>query len=181
MNGKQQAMDAIRGFLNSTEKGILITGTHQYKKHILAMAMIDQCCQNAHVLFRINALYNINGNSFLGCLGVNKQPKAGERIKIGKNVYEFDSFNNTGSWYKTSNSFDFAIVYPIDALARDQNIKPIEDIVQYKRVGKLFLCSCTDGEDTDYPAFKPFFDTHVVYDAEEEDPAYHNRVLGYDD
>lgn len=181
MNGKQQAMDAVLSFFKSNDKGILITGTHQYKKHILAMAMIDHCYQNAHVLFRINALQNITGESFLGCVGVRKQPKAGEKIRIGRNTYEFDSFSNSGTWHKTGNAFDFAIVYPIDALARNQEIKPIEDMTRFKRIGKLFLCSWTDGENTDYPIFKPYYDSQVVYDAEEEDPAYHYRVLGHED
>ena len=33
MNGKQQAIDKITDFMKSDRTGMLITGTHQYKKH----------------------------------------------------------------------------------------------------------------------------------------------------
>ncbi|BAK98111.1 hypothetical protein OBV_09130 [Oscillibacter valericigenes Sjm18-20] len=178
MNGKAQAMQEIEEFFKSEEKGILVTGTHQFKKHIIAMAMIEKCYKNAHVLFRINGLQNITGNSFLGCVGVEKQPKAGEQIRIGHNYYEFDSLFNRGTWSKTSDQFDFAICYPIDALARKKDNEPIENLCRWKRIEKIFLCSWTDGDEYDYPFFSEYYDRHVIYDAEEDDPAYHKRVLG---
>lgn len=177
MNGKDQAMQRITQFLQSDEKGILITGTHQYKKHILAMAMIDKYYTNAHILFRINGLQKITDNSFLGCVGVEKRPKTGEEIRIGNNYYEFDSFLNRGTWSKTSNQFDFAICYPIDALSRKKDIEPIENLCRRKEIGKVFLCSWTDGNEYSYPFLSEYYDRHVIYDAEEEDPAYHKRVL----
>ena len=177
MNGKVQAMQEIKQFFKSKEQGILITGTHQYKKHILAMAMIEECYKNAHVLFRINGLQNITVNSFLGCVGVEQRPKAGEQIQIGHNYYEFDSLFNRGTWLKTSNQFDFVICYPIDALAREKNTEPIEDICRHKKINKIFLCSWTDSDNYDYSFLSEYYDRHVIYDAEEDDPAYHKRVL----
>lgn len=55
-----------------------------------------------------------NGNF----VGLSKKPLAGARLKLGNNYYEFDSFNTSSTWYKTSNDFNFAIFYPIDALCR---------------------------------------------------------------
>lgn len=179
MNGKQQAMDGVKEFLMSSQKGILITGTHQFEKHLLAIAMIDQYYRNAHVLFRINVMNNITESSFLGCVGVKRQPHVGERIRIGHNFYEFDTLLNRGSWYKSSNKFDFAIVYPIDGIVSRGNTEPIDNIVQYKNVDKIFLCSWTDIRLSDYALLQPYYDTHVIYDAEDEDPEYHNRVLGF--
>ena len=74
--------------------------------------------------------------------------------------------------------YDFAIVYPIDAICRKGNIEPIQELLQYRKVGKLFLCSWTDHDVYDYTMFSSFFTDHVIYDAEEEDVHYHNRVLG---
>jgi hypothetical protein len=177
MYGKEQAIFQIEGFLSSKEKGLLITGTHQYEKHILAMKLINKHYKNAHILFRINSLQNITDDPFLGCVGVKKQPKAGEKIRIGNNMYEFDSIFNRGTWSRTDYKFDFAICYPIDALARERDSKPIEDLFKQKDIEKIILCSWTDGSEYDYPFISNYYDRHVIYDAEEEDPAYHKRVL----
>lgn len=129
MNGKDKAMQGIELFFKSEELGILITGTHQVEKHILAMAMIQKCYKNAYVLFRINGLQNITSNSFLGCVGAKKQPKAGEQVRIGQNYYKADSLVNRGTWLKTSDQ----------ALARERNIEPVEDICRNKTFTKYFF------------------------------------------
>ena len=141
------------------------------------MAMIDKYYKNAHILFRINALQNITDDSYLGSVGVKKQPKTGEQVQIGRNYYEFDSLFNRGTWLKTSNQFDFAIIYPIDALAWEQNIEPVEDISCNKTIKKMLFCSWTDGDNHEYPFLSDYYNRHVIYDAEEDDPAYHKCVL----
>lgn len=178
MNGKDQALEKAKQFLMGNQKGVLITGPHQYKKHILAMAAIEKCYKNSLILVRTNSMNNITNREFFGKVGIMKQPKVGEQIKIGNNYYEFDTFNNRGTWYKTSNQFDFALVYPIDYLARESKTEPIEDIVEHKGIKKLFLCSWTDTTNSTYSMFDDYFQEHIIYDAEEEDPAYHKRVLG---
>ena len=174
MNNKNQALITISEFLQSEERGLLITGTNQYKKHLLIMAALDMYYKNAKILFRINALQNTTDRNFVG---LQKQPKAGETVQIGNNSYQFDAIFNRGTWHKSGIDFDFAIVYPLDALSSERNIEPIADIVNNKRPGKLFLCSWTDNGEYDYGIFSDFFSAHVVYDAEEEDAAYHQRVL----
>ncbi|GHV18997.1 hypothetical protein FACS18949_07350 [Clostridia bacterium] len=174
MNNKAQAIERITEFLKSDEKGLLITGTHQYKKHRLIMSALNEYYKNANILFRINSLQNLTNDSFIG---LKKQPKAGESIKIGNNYYQFDALFNQGTWYKTRGEFDFAIVYPIDALCRDGKTEPIADIIRFKHPKKLFLCSWTDSCEYDYGMLADFYSTHVVYDVEEEDAAYHQRVL----
>jgi len=175
MNGKQQAIDKITEFLKSDEKGILITGTHQFKKHYLVMSLLEKYYKNAHILFRINGMSNITIDSFTP---LSKQPKAGEVVKLGNNYYEFDAFTSRGTWSKTSRISDFAIVYPIDAMCRKNNIEPIQELYNFKNIGKIFLCSWTDHDEDDYSIFSDYYKNHVIYDAEEEDMAYHNRVLG---
>lgn len=138
-NNKEQLIKSIEEFLASDEKCMLITGTHQYEKHIAAMAMLNQCMPNSKILFRINTMQNITGDSFWGKY-VSKKPKAGEKFKIGKNIYEADTFNTKNSWSKTSSHFDAAILYPIDAIARKVvKIDCIENLFLHKHISKIFL------------------------------------------
>lgn len=177
MSNKATVISQFENFLQNDDKGILITGTHQYEKHKLAMAIIDKYYENANILFRINALQSITNRDFLGWAGVKKQPKAGEKIRIGRNFYQFDSFNYSGTWYKTDHKFDLAIIYPIDSLCREKDIKSIQDLYEHKQIEKIILCSWTDKAEYDYSLFNDYFTNHIVYDALEEDPEYHKRVL----
>jgi len=174
MNGKQQAIEQIEDFLKSDEKCMLITGTHQYEKHKLIMKILNKYYKNASILFRINSMNNITNDAFVG---LSKKNTAGTKLKIGNNKYEFDSFNTSSTWGRTSSAFDFAIFYPIDALCRSMKKEAIINLFQHKNIKKIFLCSWTDNLDYDYAKFSEFFSRQVIYDAEEEDPAYHQRVL----
>lgn len=174
MNGKEQAIEQVLEFLKTDEKGLLLTGTNQFEKHYLIMRLLNKYYKNARILFRINALQNITTDSFTP---LKRKPKAGEKVRLGNNLYEFDSFNSTGTWYKTGNQFDFAIVYPIDSMCREKDSKPIEDLFIHKHIGKTFLCSWTDRKEYDYTLFSKYYSKHVIYDAEEEDLSYHKRVL----
>ncbi len=174
MNGKEQAIEEIEEFLKSDDKGLLITGTHQYQKHVLVMKILNKYYKNAHILFRINSMDNLTDDAFIG---LSKKPKAGEKIKIGNNYYEFDSFNTRSTWSRTSNNFDFAILYPIDALCRSMKKDAIKDLYTDKNIDKIFLCSWTDNLNYDFSKFSEFYSKHVIYDAEEEEPDYHQRVV----
>lgn len=174
MNGKKQAIENIVDFLKSDEKCMIITGTHQYEKHKLIMKILNKYYKNAHILFRINSMDNITNDAFIG---LSKKPTAGTKIKIANNYYEFDSFNTVSTWSRTSSKFDFAILYPIDALCRSTKKEAISNLFEYKNISKIFLCSWTDNLEYDYSKFEDFFSRHIIYDAEEENPEYHQRVL----
>jgi len=178
MHGKQQAIDGITGFLRSDEKGLLITGTYQFKKHYLVMAVLDKYFKNANILFRINSMQNIPIDSFTP---LKKQPKAGESVKIGNNYYQFDALYSSATWRKSGREFDFAIVYPIDAMFKEHGIEPLVDLRNFKTIDKLFLSTWTDWSEHDYSRFTDYYTAHVIYDAEEDDPAYHKRVLDLPD
>jgi len=180
MNTKELAIKEIVEFLASDRQCMLLTGTHQYNKHKLVMAILDQQYKNKLILFRTNSMQNLANRDFLGFVGLKKQPKVGQTITIENNYYQIDSFNNRGAWYKTLSDIDFAIVYPIDALCRNHNYEAIEDLLQYKKTKKVFLVSWTDNEPYD-DDFNKLYSQHVIYDAEEEDLHYHNRVLGLED
>ena len=165
----------ITEFLKNDEKAILLTGTHQYKKHKLIMALLNKYYKNAKILFRVNGMDNITNEDFAGFAGVRKIPKSGEWIKVSNNYDTFDSLNKT-TWSRSSNKFDFAILYPIDSAMRGNINDILENLTKYKDIGKLFIVSWTDNKSYDYPTISKYYDKHVIYDAEEEDPAYHKRV-----
>jgi hypothetical protein len=166
MNGKNQAIDNIIKFLKSDDKGVLLTGTNQFRKHYLVMSLLDKYYKNANVLFRINGMSNIIIDSFTP---LSKQPKAGEVVRLGNNNYEFDAFTSRSTWTKTNREFDFAIVYPIDAMCRKHNVEPIDEIYRFKRINKIFLCSWIDRVEYDYSILSDYYQSHIIYDIEKED------------
>ncbi len=176
MNGKKQAYDNIVDFIKSDDKCLLLTGTHQYEKHKLIMKVIHELCNGSTVLFRTNGMQNIPNNDFIGFAGIKKVPKAGEFVSIGRNKYSFDSFNSSRTWSNSSYKYDFAIVYPIDYILRSKHYELLDDVFQ-RYIKKVFLVSWTDRVEYDYDKINISYDRHVLYDAYEEDEAYHNRVL----
>lgn len=184
MNTKEQATKQIEEFLSSDEQCMLLTGTH-YDKHKLVVRILNKCLKNKLILFRTNSMSNAVNDDFLGWAGVKKKIKAGERIKVGNNTYECDSINTSSTMSNTNRKFACAIVYPIDLLCRTLNLEPIDQLYKYKEVGKIFLVTDTDGIPTglsgwngyDFSLFSKYVSRHVIYDAEEEDPEYHKRVL----
>lgn len=177
-NNKQEFINNIEKFFNNKDKGILVTGTHQYEKHKLIMAIIDRNFKNAKVLFRTNSMYNIQNREFVGWTGLKKKTiKSGEKVKIGRNFYEFDTFNTTNTWNRTSSNFDFAIVYPIDSMIRENKFDGIDNLYTNKDIKKIFLVSWTDRKSYDYEEISKYYNEHIIYDAKEEDEEYHRRVL----
>ena len=166
MSHKEETIAKIESFLQSDKTGVLLTGSNQYEKHLLTMAVLEKNFSGAHILFRINSMQNIVNSAFLGRVGVSRQPKAGQLIKIGHNFYEFDSLFNQGTWSRTSHEFDFAICYPIDALVSKKDYKPIENLYKWKEISKIFLCSWYDRVEFDYSLLSEYYDQHIIYDKE---------------
>lgn len=176
-NGKKQLMLKIEDFINSDKKCMFITGTHQFHKHLLTIAMLEHLSPGSHILFRSGGMQNLTDEYSLGKF-IDKQPRIGEKYRIGSSIYESDTIYNSGSWHKTSLNFDYAIVYPIDSIAREgkKYLKCIDNLFEFKQVEKIFLISWIDSK-YDYSIFDKYVDVSGVYDAEEEDLAYHKRVL----
>ena len=178
MNTMKKALGDIKEFLNSDDRCMLITGTHQFKKHLLVMAAIDQTYNNARVLFRVNAMDMLANRDFLGGF-IKNQPKAWERFKIDNNYYYADSFTQRRTWHN-DHDIDFAINYPIDAIAREEvKLDCVDDLFQNRSIKKIFLVSWTDAGKS-YDIFNKYVNRSTIYDAEEEDVAYHKRVLEFD-
>jgi hypothetical protein len=174
MNTRENAINEIVDFLKSDEKGLLITGTHQFEKHKLVMALLEKYYRNAKILFRINALDNIINDDFTP---LKRKPKAGDFVRLENNYYCFDSSFNKGTWHNTIGDFDFALMYPIDALVDSNRVEPIAELTQFRNIPKVFYCTWTDRQSHDLSILTPYCSKHVIYDSEEEDPEYHKRVL----
>lgn len=173
MNNRDQATYKILNFLKSDESGVLITGTNQYEKHLLVMSILDKEYENKRILFRINGMMNITDYNFTP---LKKKPKAGEFVKLGNNYYCFDAFTSSQTWRSTVGIFDFAIVYPIDYICRAKKGELIEELHKFRTIGKTFLCSWTDHPEYEYSILSKYYISHVTYDAEDESPAYHNKL-----
>ena len=135
-----EKIEKIKDFLQSERKGLLITGTHQCKKHWLIMSLLNHYYKDCAVLYRISYLNNITMKDFTP---LNKTPKAGQGVRMGNNWNYFDAMHSINSWDKTANKkYDFAIVYPLDGLTRKKGVDVIEELLRCRSIGKVFLCSC---------------------------------------
>lgn len=173
MKNRSNLQEQIFKFLeNKDEKVMLITGTHQYEKHMEVLRTINKNVQDGvKVLFRVNSKDNIE-DIFDNKI---KSPKLNTRIKLSKLNLYIDTINSR-TWQ--SGKYNISIIYPIDSVCRMKE-KQREEIINNllrKTVNKLFMVSWTDS--FDYSWLEEFgIDRKVVFDAEEEDNAYHDRVL----
>ncbi|MEK3733791.1 hypothetical protein MKX64_15430 [Paenibacillus sp. FSL M8-0334] len=180
MNTRLEAKAKIQEFLYSDEKGMLLTGTHQYEKHPLVLkAISDFVDKPSSILFRANAMQNL-GSFFEK---PSKSFKTGHAYNLGAHKVFFDSFSKT-SWRNTKHSYDFAVLYPVDALMRNNKLYNdlLTDLYEERNINKIFLVSWTDRSEYDYQKLhrQGYVSRQVVFDALEENPEYHNRILEND-
>ena len=174
MNGRQHAEQQIRDFIESDEQGMLLTGTHQFEKHKLIMAIIGTDYPNASVLFRIDGMGNTTNPSLVG---LSRQPKAGEVVRYLRCRYSFDATTRPSTWDQTVRPFSAAIVYPLDWMMKERKLEPLKELTRCRKISKVFYCSCKDFPEYDYSLLEGLYQRHVVFDSEEENPEYHQRVL----
>jgi len=173
MNTRKNATQKILSFLQSQEKFLLLTGTYQFQKHVLALTIIFQNYPPpATILFRVNHLDN--AISFLSpVLNLRKRPKPGIPIEVDSYSLYVDSMNPK-TWWSSPLDVDIAVVYPIDSLDYDSGDNCVQDLIR-RKTKKILLVSCND--DVDFGWVEQFNPVHVVFDAEEEKPDYHKKVL----
>ena len=137
MNTKQNAIESIEEFLHSDERCLLITGTHQYAKHKLIMAILDKHFENHLFLFRTNSLKNVSNNDHLGWAELTRH-RAGETSK-SKNMYQCDSL---ASWGQAKTSRRFACkLFILDTLYQ-ANVSSM--ICSSLEISKVFPASWMD-------------------------------------
>lgn len=177
MNGKDKAINDIVEFLKSDRRCILITGTHQYKKHVLVMALLDKYYKNAKILFRASGVnHAFSTKDILGQFNL-KTKKSGELFELYNNYYAVDSYKRRDTWYKSNDNYDFAIVFSIDAILQNSvDIECIQELFERESIKKIFLISWTDHFDDNYSKLDKYLDAKTFYDVEEENIEYHNRV-----
>ncbi|WWU64748.1 hypothetical protein QJR26_17375 [Clostridium baratii] len=173
MNNRENLKKEIIEFIKSdNEKIMLITGTHQYEKHMEVLRTLNENVQDGvKVLFRINGANNID-NIFECKL---KSAKLNTRIKVGKLRLYIDTINRR-TW--KNEKYNVSVIYPLDSICRmksEQRKELISNIIN-NTANKIFMVSWTDSYD--YSWLDEFvIDRTAVFDAEEEDPAYHGRVI----
>lgn len=172
-NRKNLEKEIIEFIKNDDEKIMLITGTHQYEKHMEVLRALnsENINDGVKVLFRVNAKDNI-GSIFNHKI---KTKKLNERIKVGKLRLYIDTINKK-SW--KDEKYNVSILYPLDSVCRmkEANRKEIINNLLKNTINKVFLVSWTDH--FDYSWLNEFgIDRIVVFDAEEEDKEYHEKVL----
>ena len=153
MNNRENLKKDIIEFIQSDdEKIMLITGTHQFEKHMEVLRTLNQNVQDGL-----------------------KSAKLNTRIKVGNLRMYIDTINKK-SW--RNERYNVSILYPVDSICRkkDEQRKEILDDLIRNTVHKVFIVSWTDSYD--YSWLDEFgIDRTVVFDAEEEDSAYHGRVI----
>lgn len=179
-NNSENAVKHLMEFIRSDEKVVLIKGTHQYEKHSLVLKLINQCDLNVGV-FRSNSLQNIA--TFLDHAGykipLNKRFSSGKGYRSGNTTLYFDSLFTRSTWDKSPPQLDFAVVYPMDSFCEKNQktkVELLDDILNRKHIKKIFIVTWTDIRH-DYDWLVEHVDRTIIYDAEEENPAYHQRVL----
>lgn len=176
MNTKAKAIQAIISFLNSNEKVLMLTGTYQHEKHPLILRLVfSNFPSPANVLFRANSAQNF-GTFLSTILKLTKKPRTGSPLTISGGYRLHVDTINPASWGSSPREVDVAIVYPIDSLKWNEAEACVQNLLG-KNARKIFLVSWTDNKDYSWAdQFKP---VKVIYDAEEEDPEYHKRMLEY--
>jgi len=174
MHTREKAIQAVSSFLQSDKRFLLLTGTHQHRKHVLALSIVlSQYPSPATILFRTNHSHSV-GVFLAPVLNLLREPKVGIPIDVQGGYTLYADTINRRSWRSSPYNIDVAILYPLDALGYDDGDECVQDLVR-KRAKKILLVSCTDNRDFGWAdQFNPI---HVKYDAEEEDPEYHKRVI----
>ena len=173
MNNRENLKKEIIEFIKSdNEKIILITGTHQYEKHMEVLRILNQNVKDGvKVLFRLSGKDNID-SIFQHKL---KSEKLNTKIKVGKLKLYIDTINKK-SW--KGEKYNVSILYPVDSICRkkaEQRKEILDDLIK-NTANKVFIVSWTDSYDYSW-LDELGIDRKVVFDAEEEDQAYHRRVL----
>jgi hypothetical protein len=171
LNTRAEAEANLRDFLVSHERCALVTGTHQNEKHKLVLTTLARVERPSRILFRVNSMENVG--SFLD------HPAAtfhtGLQNPFGPHSMYIDSIN-PASWNGTPAALNYAILYPVDSVCRKSGrLDIIDDLCRYRNIEKCFLVSWVDNQS--YEWLQEYVDRNIAFDAEEENPELHQRVI----
>lgn len=169
MNGKKEAISQLLTFLKSDERFAILTGTHEHKKHKLALQVIDYYYKGKNILFRGNTKQNVSIY-----LLDHKAVKIGHPYRLQNNVMYIDTVNRR-TWGKNGQPTEIAIVYPLKSIEKKQDRDlVVNNLIDSLKVKKVLFISCYDTLDL---SWTKDIKTKIVYDSLEENPEYHQRVL----
>jgi hypothetical protein len=167
-NDIKAAATRLQQLMTSGSRAVIVDGTHQNKKHILVLGMLMSQTQGSRILFRVNSLQDASD-----LLGVSKAPAPGTPLKADGHRLYVDSANSQ-SWQHSPAQVDYGVIYPLDSLDADSAAASIQDLFG-RGAKQLFLVTWTDNFDRSWAdIYSPGV---VTYDVEDEDPAYHQRVI----
>jgi len=181
-NNRDNTVRELNEFIESdSEKVILLKGTHQYEKHSLVLKIISESNQFNVGLYRSNSLQNVADQLRQAKYNVkiNHKFSSGKRYNLSGVTFYFDSLFTKSTWRNSPQELDFALIYPMDSFCeKKEPVKKefISDILNHRSIRKIFIVTWTDIRH-DYDWLQPFVDRTIVFDAEEENPEYHKRVL----
>lgn len=175
MGNRKQAIEEISSFLESRNRILLLTGTYQEQKHVLALSLIlTNFPAYSRILFRTNStrdLDNVLAPVFNGPIHLQR----GVPISVGRSELYTDTIAPR-TWRSSPNDIDLGIIYPLDSLDYESGGECVQDLIR-RNARKIFLISWTDNKDFEWT--NQFNPVTVVFDAEEENPDYHRRVVEY--
>jgi hypothetical protein len=170
VNTRKEAEAALSEFMDSDEKVVLLTGTNEYQKRVLALQTLVNQEEESTILFRSN--YTENLKVYYGAFDTTF--RTGRPYRVENHTLYIDTMKET-SWEKSPLEVNHAILYPLDhflTLKERQRLKVIDDLM--RRVsGKILLVNFAD--DADYAWFSDIGERHVVYDVEEGDPPFDQK------
>jgi hypothetical protein len=169
MNTREKAAQAVLDFLGSTERVMLLDGTHMGEKHPLALTMVLRTWPAAaRVLFRVNS--KANAEQFLAAAHIRVNvPRPGAFAAAAGHRLYVDTVNRA-SWAQSPNPVDAAIVYPVGSMNAREGDECVHDLLD-RGAKKIILVTWVDNKDLSWAEqFKP---VRVTYDTEAEDPDHH--------
>jgi hypothetical protein len=167
MNTHKRAEAALAEFMDSSEKVVLLTGTNEHRKHVLALQTLVNQAGESTILFRANFMQNIG--SFYG--DFETKFKAGKAYRIQNHTLFFDTMKDT-YWDKSPLQADHAVMYPLENFFKcnERQRRLILDDLMRRVSGKIFLVNIDD--DTNNAWLSDIAERHVVYDVEEDEPKF---------
>lgn len=171
MNGKEKAIRQLLTFLKSDERFAILTGTHQHKKHKLALQVIDYYYRRKNILFRGSNLTTISEY-----LEEFKPIKTGRPYQLQNNTMYIDTVDRK-AWGKNGQPTEIAIVYPLKVIEKKEvREQVVNNLIDSLKIEKVLFISCQDTLDL---SWAKDINTKIVYDSLEDDPEYHQRVLDF--
>ncbi|WP_050614879.1 hypothetical protein [Bacillus testis] len=159
MNLLESAKAGIIEFLeNDRQKVLLLNGTEQFKKHLLALYMIGIFEKRGTLLFRTNTLRNAED-----FLQMKSRAESGHAYTYNKSLSVYIDTNSSFLWKETPSSVDYCILYPLESIEKEEAKKTIVSDAICRTAKKVFIVSSKPQAIEDW--LTEFVDAVVHFDA----------------